>query len=111
MHSVTHSLGKKNTSFQMLHLKIFYIIVNTLLTKLIDCFIHILPCVQQDMLTINRPKYLPGEEMTLTLSGPPQTHFALMAVDQAVYLLRNRSRLTSDKVSFCKMSKLFNVKI
>ncbi|XP_071948262.1 complement C3-like [Antedon mediterranea] len=62
-------------------------------------------CKSQLIVNVNDPTLSPSAETMLTLIGPPQSRVALLAVDEAVYFLKDFHRLTRKKM-FQRMETL-----
>ena len=48
---------------------------------------------------LNEIKKIPGTHHNFQIKAPKGTRLGLLAVDQSVYLLRNKNRLTKERVS------------
>ena len=51
-----------------------------------------------------RASYAPGAEVTLSVIGDSEARVGLVAVDNGVYVLNDKNRLTQTKVKNCRLN-------
>jgi len=58
------------------------------------------------LVQLNEREKIPGEHYVFRIKAPQGTRLGLLSVDQSVYLLRNKNRLTKERVSIVTLKPL-----
>ena len=58
------------------------------------------------LVQLNEQEKIPGEHYVFRIKAPQGTRLGLLSVDQSVYLLRNKNRLTKERVSIVILKPL-----
>ena len=58
------------------------------------------------LVQLNEQEKVPGEHYVFQIKAPQGTRLGLLSVDQSVYLLRNKNRLTKERVSIATLDPL-----